>query len=159
MTVILLIATVVTTLAGLVCVWAWLICLGRGAERLAARPAAIFAVVLFAMAAMSAGAAMAQQPHHHEFHRDFYRHWKQPGTGVSCCDARMTRDDQEVGDCEPTRAEIRAGAWWAWLRQESRWVEIPDARIIRERSPNVTDAHLCWNYGRVLCFVPPATGG
>lgn len=159
MTAVLLIAAVVLTLAGLVCLWAWLICLGRGAERLAARPAAIFAVVLFVLAFTAVGTAVAQVPHHHEFHQDFYRHWKQPGTGVSCCDARVTRDGQEVGDCEPTRAEIRAGAWWAWLRQESRWIEIPDARIIRERSPNVTDAHLCWNYGQVLCFVPPSTGG
>ncbi|MFN4017502.1 MAG: hypothetical protein ACK4JB_19335 [Reyranella sp.] len=152
-------ATAVAVVAGVICVWAWLICLGRGLERRAARPAALCALVLFALAALSAGVALAQQPHHHEFHQDFYRHWKQPGTGVSCCDARVTRDGQEIGDCEPTRAEIRAGTWWAWLRQESRWIEIPDARIIREHSPNVTDAHLCWNYGRVLCFVPPATGG
>ena len=96
---------------------------------------------------------------HHPFHHDFYRHWKQPGTNISCCDARMEKNGVEVGDCEPTKAEIRNGNWFAWLRQENRWVEIPDARIIRERSPNVTDGHLCWNYGRVLCFVPPATGG
>lgn len=122
--------------------------------------AAMLALAVLALAI----AALAQSPpaaphHHHDFHRDFYRHWKQPGTHVSCCDARVTKDGQEIGDCEPTRAEIRAGAWWAWLRQESRWVPVPDARIIRERSPNVTDAHLCWNYGQVLCFVPPATGG
>lgn len=55
---ILLIAAVVLLLAGLVCVWAWLICLGRGVERRAARPAAIFAVVLFVLAAMSACVAM-----------------------------------------------------------------------------------------------------
>lgn len=60
MTTILLILAAFLTLAGLACTWAWLICLGRGAERLAARPAAIFAVVLFVLAAMSAGAAMAQ---------------------------------------------------------------------------------------------------
>ena len=90
---ILLIAAAFLALAGTVCAWAWLICLGRGAERLAARPAAIFAVVLFVLAAMSAGAAMAQTAphHHHEFHQDFYRYWKQPGTGVSCCDASPAR--------------------------------------------------------------------
>lgn len=116
------------------------------------------ALSLLVTASVACGAARSAAQHH-EFHHDFYRHWKQPGTNTSCCDARVTRDGQEIGDCEPTRAEIRAGAWWAWLRQESRWIEIPDARILRERSPNVTDAHLCWNYGRVLCFVPPATGG
>jgi len=117
------------------------------------------ALSLLVTAAVAWGAARSAAQDHHEFHRDFYRHWMQPGTNVSCCDARVMKDGREVGDCEPTRAEIRKGAWWAWLRQESRWVEVPDARIIRERSPNVTDAHLCWNYGQVLCFVPPATGG
>lgn len=158
MTAVLLILAAFLTLAGLACAWAWLICLGRGLERVAARPAAVSAIVLLLLAFTAASTALAQEPHHHEFHQDFYRHWKQPGSTVSCCDARVTRDGREIGDCEPTRAEIRAGTWWAWLRQESRWVEIPDARIIRQRSPNVTDAHLCWN-GRVLCFVPPATGG
>ena len=141
---------------------AWLICRGRGVGRLAARPAALASIVLFVLALLSIAGAAAQTVlpfHHHPFHQDFYRHWKQPGTNVSCCDARVTKDGQEIGDCEPTRAEIRKGVWWAWLRQESRWVEVPDGRIIRERSPNVTDGHLCWNFGQVLCFVPPATGG
>lgn len=31
------------------------------------------------------GAAMAQSTHHHPFHYDFYRHWKQPGSTASCC--------------------------------------------------------------------------
>ena len=57
MTTVLLIAAAVLVLASLACAWAWLICLGRGAERLAARPAALFAVVLFLLAAMAAGAA------------------------------------------------------------------------------------------------------
>jgi hypothetical protein len=26
-------------------------------------------------------------------------------------------------------------------------------------NPDVFDAHLCWSTGRVLCFVPPDTGG
>lgn len=58
MSVLLLILAVALVLAGLVCLWAWLICIGRGAERLAARPAAVFAMVLFILAAMSAGAAI-----------------------------------------------------------------------------------------------------
>lgn len=109
-------------------------------------------------------AISVSQQHHHPLHQDFYRHWMQPGTNVSCCDARITKDGREIGDCEPTQAELRrskdgAVQWFAWLRQESRWVEIPDSRIIRERNPNAVDAHLCFNYGQVLCFVPPDTGG
>lgn len=53
------------------------------------------------------GAAMAQSTHHHPFHYDFYRHWKQPGSTASCCDARITRDGKEEGDCEPTQADLR----------------------------------------------------
>lgn len=95
---------------------------------------------------------------HHPLHRDFYQTWKQPGTELSCCNARITEDGEEKGDCEPTKAEMRAGVWWAWLRQESRWIAIPESAEVRERNPNVFDAHLCWNH-RVLCFRPPDTGG
>lgn len=58
MSIVLLILATVLALAALACAWAWLICLGRGAERLAARPAALFAAVLFVLAAMSACVAM-----------------------------------------------------------------------------------------------------
>lgn len=98
--------------------------------------------------------------HHHPLHKDFYRFWKQPGTDLSCCDARIEAEGIEVGDCEPTRAEVRGGAWWAWLRQEGRWILVPDSRVIRERNPGGQDGQLCWTPASgVLCFVPPDTGG
>jgi hypothetical protein len=98
---------------------------------------------------------------HHPLHKEFYRTWMQPGTNVSCCNARVEVNGVETGDCEPVKAEVRAGNWWAWLRQESRWIQIDDSRIIREKNPTQggTDAHLCYSYGRVLCFVPPFGGG
>jgi hypothetical protein len=98
---------------------------------------------------------------HHPLHHDFYRHWKQPGTNTSCCDARIERrDGSEVGDCEPTKAELRNGDWYAWVRQTQSWILIPDAKIIREKNPNIFDAHLCWKpWTGVICFVPPSTGG
>lgn len=98
---------------------------------------------------------------HHPLHHDFYRHWMQPGVSppVSCCNARKTEHGIETGDCEPTKARIVNGNWQAWLRQESRWIDIPDSKIIRERNPTGQDAHLCWSFGRVLCFVPEDTGG
>jgi len=102
----------------------------------------------------------AAQQHHHPLHRDFYREWKQPGSDLSCCNARVERDGVEVGDCEPTRAEVRGGAWWAWLRQEGRWIPVPDGKILRERNPGGQDGQLCWTPASgVLCFVPPDTGG
>ncbi|WP_299109761.1 hypothetical protein [uncultured Bradyrhizobium sp.] len=103
----------------------------------------------------------ARAQDHHPLHRDFYQLWLQPGTNVSCCNARVEKDGVETGDCEPVKAEVRAGNWWAWLRQESRWIEIDDSRIIRERNPEQggQQGHLCYSHGRVLCFVPPDSGG
>ena len=100
------------------------------------------------------------QRHHHPFHQEFYRHWKQPGTTESCCNARVVKNNVEEGDCEPATAEVRAGQWWVYVPQINEWVEIPDAKIIRERNPNIVDAHHCWTPARgTLCFVPPDTGG
>jgi len=77
---------------------------------------------------------------------------------MSCCNARRVEGGHEIGDCEATTARLINGDWQAWLRQEDRWIDIPDGKIVRERNPTGQDAHLCWS-GRVLCFVPPDTGG
>ena len=105
--------------------------------------------------------ARAQQ-HHHDFHKDFYRHWKpNDNPNTSCCNARIVGPDGvETGDCEPTKAEIRAGVWWVWVRQINGWIPVADAKILRERNPNGQDAHHCWTLDRgTICFVPPDTGG
>lgn len=102
----------------------------------------------------------------------------QPGGKTGCCSATeySVEGHKHVrGDCEPTRAELRAGDWYARLRQEDidegwpEWVRIPDEKIIRERNPSTEEGHLCWqrsvkNQAKnpeagVLCFVPPDTGG
>lgn len=116
-------------------------------------------VVAVILAVWAFGAPLRAQDHHHPLHKDFYQKWMRPGTNISCCQARVEKDGVETGDCEPTDAKIIDGNWWAYLRQENRYIQIPDAKIIRERNPNVTDAHLCWSYGMVHCFVPPDTGG
>jgi hypothetical protein len=124
--------------------------------------ATLFAAVLaFAAVAQVFLPLKARAQDHSPHHADFYRHWMQPGVSppLSCCNARVEVDGVETGDCEPTRAEIRGGRWWAWLRQEDRWIPIADGKIVRERNPTGQDAHLCWSFGRVLCFVPPDTGG
>jgi len=106
------------------------------------------------------GGALAQSTaHHHEFHKDYYQTWKRPDVGGSCCNARSTANGHEVGDCEPTTAEVRAGRWYAWLRQQGRWIEVPDDLILHEINPSPESAHLCWAFERVLCFLPPHTGG
>ena len=104
--------------------------------------------------------AFAQTNHpHNEYHADHYKHWQRPDAGGSCCNARTTKDGYEEGDCEPTKAEIRNGVWFAWLREQNRWVQIPDIRIINERNPSPEHGHLCWGFDSVLCFLPPHTGG
>jgi hypothetical protein len=121
-------------------------------------------------------------PAPHGRYHAYYQHWKQPGTGVpgiSCCNANEYVDTLSgrmhiAGDCEPTHAEVRNGHWWARVPQYmidtgvEPWVEIPDALVIHERNPSTEEGHLCgteyWQEGkrptiRVLCFVPPDTGG
>jgi len=117
--------------------------------------AAILAAFILAFA--TAPKARAQDNGHHLHHADHYSKWKQPGTNTSCCNGRETKDGQVTGDCYPTTAEVRAGSWWA-KTDDGQWVIVPDDRIIRERNPDVERAHLCFNYGHVLCFVPPSTG-
>lgn len=91
---------------------------------------------------------------------EYYHKWLQPGTSMSCCNERKVSPNGDVtGDCIETRAEMRNGTWYAWITHENKWVEIPDSRIIRERNPTGESAHVCYDKGKVLCFVPPDTGG
>ena len=112
------------------------------------------------MAALCATLAAYAQDGHARYH-EYYKTWMQPGTTISCCNARETVFGVEHGDCEPARYEMRNGEWYAWLRQESRWLHIPDDRLIRERNPSGEEGHLCWNQytKQILCAVPPDTGG
>ena len=122
---------------------------------------------LFAVTAVAI-APKAEELGHRLYHDSDYRYWKQPGTSISCC------SDQ---DCAPVRAELRHGRWFA-LRQEawmgaademgrairqrlpgSEWIEVPDEKILRVPNPTVESGHLCYSKGKVVCFVPPNTGG
>lgn len=127
--------------------------------RSAATLSAITAVVI---------APKAEELGHHLYHESDYRHWKQPGTNVSCC------SDQ---DCAPVRAELRNGRWFAlrqseWAgatdefgiaiwqrRQKAKWIEVPDEKVLRVPNPSVEGGHLCYSKEGVVCFVPPNTGG
>ena len=112
----------------------------------------------------AAVASEAEEIGHHHYHDSDYRHWKQPGTDISCC------SDQ---DCAPVRAEQRQGQWFALRRSEwfdavdemgraivqwSEWIAVPDEKIIRVPNPAVESGHLCYSMGKVICFVPPHTG-
>lgn len=110
----------------------------------------------------------AEELGHLLYHDSDYRHWNQPGTNISCCSDH---------DCAPVKAELRKGKWFAlrqtewfdvpdekgpgeWLPlRQSQWIEVPDGKIIHERNPTVEGGHLCYSNGKVICFVPPNTGG
>lgn len=121
----------------------------------------IAALFLLAVLLGGIGSQCARAQDHHPLHRDFYRHWRAPDNpATSCCDARIEAGGVEVGDCEPTEARVRAGQWQAWIRQLGLWQPVPDAKIIRERNPNLVDGHVCWTPDRgIICFKPPDTGG
>ena len=90
----------------------------------------------------------AEELGHRLHHHNDYRFWKQPGTNVSCCSDH---------DCGPVTAELRQGQWFA-LRQ-TEWIVVPEGKIIRERNPTIEGGHLCYASGKVICFLPPNTGG
>lgn len=99
--------------------------------------------------------------HHHPFHKDFYAKWKEPGNpNASCCNARIEQDGHETGDCEPSKAEVRNGDWYVWIKQVKKWERVDDNQIVRDPNPNIFDAHVCWTQSRgIICFKPPDTGG
>ena len=130
--------------------------------------AAMFGAALFGMTHKA-----RSQTHDHghaEFH-DVYREWMMPQRpDMPCCNARVERGGEVVGDCYATTAEPRPSAehpdgpivWWA-KRHDGVWIEINRRYILNELNPDSTGsrAHLCENFhlgGGVLCFLPP-TGG
>jgi hypothetical protein len=138
---------------------------------------AVYAVIGVAVGALTLlfpGGAKAQDTTPHAHYHDFYKEWMQPGGTLSCCNANKYADDDkmihESGDCEPTDAELRPTGerrngrqvlqWYARLPKYlgGEFIPIPDSRIIREKNPDPNRAHLCYAYGRVLCFVPPFGG-
>lgn len=96
---------------------------------------------------------------------DHYTEWLQPGTNSSCCNERIETTIEGVtsvsGDCIETDAELRSGVWFAWYFPESRWVEVPDDRLVRKHPKTLGKASLCYNpyQKKVLCFAQPDTGG
>jgi hypothetical protein len=122
---------------------------------------AILLLCLVAAIAVKRIANAQDHQHHHPLHMDFYQHWRDPANpSLSCCNARVEKDGMEVGDCEPSKAEVRNGAWYVWIRQTREWLQVPDSKVLREKNPNTFDAHVCWTQLRgIICFVPPDTGG
>lgn len=142
-------ATAVAVVAGAVCVWAWLICLGRGIERRAARPAALCALVLFALAALSVSAALA--------HGDASWIMANPRyvdrDGVHCCGPSDCRREHATKFREsPAGIEIVTGAGDVVL--------MPRALVGQGLYPSIDDDWwVCVRGGVVRCVFKPSTGG
>jgi hypothetical protein len=161
MTVLAILGVIVLTLLAAALRVAGRVLMDEGHYRPGRRCGLLAAGFLALAVAGAATVVLAQeQPGHSRWHH-YYRHWKQPGTETSCCNARIVSPlGIETGDCEPVRAELRQGDWFAWERHLGAWLRIPDGKVLRERNPSGEEGHLCWTPASgVLCFVPPDTGG
>ena len=70
---------------------------------------------------------------------------KQPGSGVSCC---------SIADCRPVEYRLVADGYEAYL--DTRWVHVPDDKILHGRTNPTGRAQLCRSpiSGAILCFIP-----
>lgn len=125
---------------------------------------AIALAMVFANCAFSPKARA--QEHHAPFH-DFYKEWKQPSNGYSCCAARFNERGEEVGDCEESHFELRSDKngnldWWAFVKKANRWMLMEENKRIREKNPDSTGTHghACWSPSSgLLCWIPPTGSG
>ena len=104
-----------------------------------------FARTLAAAAALVAAAGFAFVALAHDgVHDRWMEQLKQPN-GISCCDKT---------DCFITRARVGRDGWEAQTRT-GEWVKVPEEVIIRDKGNPTGEPVLCYNYSRVLCYVPP----
>lgn len=75
----------------------------------------------------------------------FFESLKQPGTGVSCC---------SIADCRPAEYRLSDNGYEALL--DTKWVRVPDDRVLHGRDNPTGHAILCRSpiSGTILCFVP-----
>lgn len=84
----------------------------------------------------------------HVYSHDGYEKLKIPGTGNSCCNDT---------DCKPVRADLTDIGWRIFVKEQSRWILVPDGRILNQSMPN-GGCHACyrieWYQVNIYCFVP-----
>jgi hypothetical protein len=99
--------------------------------------------------AMMAWPAVAQHHHpaeHAELHERFYSTWNRPDAPhVSCCDRK---------DCYPTAARQVNGKWQAQRREDGRWLNVPEAKVERNREMPNSRAHLCAPAPTIMFYEP-----
>lgn len=119
---------------------------------------ALGALVLLAVI-LSAWSAHAQEHQHPPqdvpLHEKFYSGWMMPDEPWrSCCSKR---------DCYPTESRWQNGHWWALRREDSKWLQVPDAKVEIMRDSPDGRSHVCApppsDYHTtisVFCFKPGA---
>lgn len=105
-------------------------------------------VAFFVISAWQMSQTFAQSGEGHAEHHDEYKHWKQPGSGLSCC------NDQ---DCRPTRAYLTDEGWRAWNGQT--WLLVPRESELPTDFAGDGRSHICEARDRVFCFTPGQVRG
>ena len=109
------------------------------------RSALAFCSFVF-LALLAAGALEAAAPENAEpSMHGWFESLKQPGSGVSCC---------SIADCRPVEYRLAAEGYEAYL--DTRWVHVPDDKIIHGTANPIARGVLCRSpiSGTILCFVP-----
>ena len=106
-------------------------------------PAGLFAAILLAVVVGRGNAAPPENadPALH----GWFESLKQPGSGVSCC---------SIADCRPADYRMATNGYEALL--DSKWVRVPDDRVLHQTSNPLGRAIVCRSpiSGAILCFVP-----
>ena len=117
-------------------------------------------VWIFALAIMLSDSAAAQNAHppgeESDLHDRFYSTWLRPNMReydkryLSCCSKE---------DCRPTKVKQEGGTWFAWFREQDRWVVVPDM-VVEQNYPDAVESpdglnHACISpyTGQVFCVV------
>lgn len=147
-TVLLVVFGISFAIAGLVLVFLWLMCRGRGLEAAAARPALIAGVVLLALAVLSIGSALAHGDA--QWIADNKRYTDR--TGAHCCGVSDCRREQAVKFREaPDGIYVAIGAGDEVLMKRDL--------VGRGLYPSIDDDWwICIRGGEIRCVFKP-TGG
>jgi len=98
------------------------------------------AYVGVALAAMAVSSPSLAQQHHHPpqdeaIHEKFYRTWHMPDRPLRmCCNKR---------DCYPTEVRIVDGDIFAKRREDGKFIQIPAAKVERNRDNPDGRNHIC----------------
>jgi hypothetical protein len=103
--------------------------------------ASLFCTMLAAIAVAWARAPVGADPNLH----GWFESLTQPGTGMPCC---------SVADCRPTDYRLANNGYEVFL--DSKWVRVPEERILHGLSNPVGRAVVCRApfSDAIMCFVP-----